>query len=175
LYRKPKSRKIEERSGRISRGAKWRGDAAKSELYRNLQLAAKQRADEKQSPATLHSTRRHLTVSDAPPVYNAREGRYTSLEQKARETRASRAGHFSTNLTTRNPKKLRKDAALRKMAKTTMPKSGYGEWSKEKLKETYYDIINYLLNEGYANDFESADGIIQVMSEEWFMSIYGEL
>lgn len=178
LYRTTKPRKIQQIAAKIARISNWKGNKEKGSVYKGIELAAKKRADEKDNqsmPNSWYSTRGHLSVSDAPPVYKSHRGEYISLEQQSREARASRAGHFGTKLSSKDPKKLRKDEALRKMSRTQRPRIGYGDWSKEKLKEAYYDIINYLLNEGYANDFEGADGIFQVMSEDWFMTIYGEL
>lgn len=178
LYRTTKPRKIQQIAAKIARISNWKGNKEKGSVYKGIELAAKKRADAKDlqnMPNSRYLTRGHLSVSDAPPVYKTHRGEYISLEQQSREARASRAGHFGTKLTTKNPKKLRKDEAIRKMSMTREPKSGYGDWAKKNIKETYYDIINYLLSEGYANDFESADGIIQVMSEEWFMSIYEQL
>ncbi|NBV99353.1 MAG: hypothetical protein EBR67_07580 [Proteobacteria bacterium] len=103
-------------------------------------------------------------------------GKHMSPEMHSRYIRAQRAGFHSggKKLESKNPKKQRKDAAIRTMAKTPVSKTGYGEWSKDKLKEAYYYILEYLLDEGYATSIEAADGIFQVMSEEWFAEILSE-
>jgi len=46
--------------------------------------------------------------------------------------------------------------------------------SPRKLKETkdiYEKVITHLIEEGYASDVESANNIINGMSEEWFKLI----
>ena len=46
--------------------------------------------------------------------------------------------------------------------------------SPKKLKETkqiYEKVVNHLIEEGYATDVESADLIINGMSEQWFVLI----
>ena len=50
--------------------------------------------------------------------------------------------------------------------------------SPKKLKETkeiYEKVVTHLIEEGYASDVESADSIINGMSEQWFELITGEL
>ena len=49
--------------------------------------------------------------------------------------------------------------------------------SPKKLKETkeiYEKVVTHLIEEGYASDSDSADSIIQGMSEEWFSLITEE-
>ncbi len=49
--------------------------------------------------------------------------------------------------------------------------------SPKKLKETkeiYEKVVTHLIEEGYASDSDSADSIIQGMSEEWFALITEE-
>ena len=46
--------------------------------------------------------------------------------------------------------------------------------SPKKLKETkeiYEKVVAHLIEEGYANDVDSADSIISGMSEQWFETI----
>ena len=38
-------------------------------------------------------------------------------------------------------------------------------------KEIYEKVVKHLIEEGYANDVESADSIISGMSEQWFEQI----
>jgi len=40
--------------------------------------------------------------------------------------------------------------------------------------KNYEKVVNHLISEGYANDKESADNIINGMSEEWFNMIISE-
>lgn len=177
LYRTTKPRKIQQIAAKIARISNWKGNKEKGSIYKGIELAAKKRADEKDVqniPGIRHSTRGHLSVSDAPPVYKSNRGEYISLEQQSREARASREGYFGKKLTTKNPKKQRKDEALRKMARTGLPKSGYGDWSKEKLKEAYYNILCYLLDEGYTDSEYGAEFILENMSDEWMAEILDE-
>ena len=49
--------------------------------------------------------------------------------------------------------------------------------SPKQLKETkeiYEKVVTHLTEEGYASDSDSADSIIQGMSEEWFALITEE-
>ena len=49
--------------------------------------------------------------------------------------------------------------------------------SPKKLKETkeiYEKVVTHLIEEGYASDSDSADSIIQGMSEDWFALITEE-
>ena len=46
--------------------------------------------------------------------------------------------------------------------------------SPKKLKETkniYHKVVDHLISEGYAPDSDSADNIIQGLSDEWFETI----
>ena len=48
--------------------------------------------------------------------------------------------------------------------------------SPKKLKETkemYDTVVQHLIEEGYATDSDSADSIINGMSDEWFEAIIG--
>ena len=38
-------------------------------------------------------------------------------------------------------------------------------------KETYEKVVEHLIKEGYATDHESADSIINGMSDQWFQLI----
>lgn len=177
LYRTTKPRKIQQIAAKIARISNWKGNKEKGSIYKGIELAAKKRADEKDNqniPNSWYSTRGHLSVSDAPPVYKTHRNEYISLEQQSREARASRAGHFGTKLSSKDPKKLRKDEALRKMSRTQRPRTGYGDWSKEKLKEAYYNILCYLLDEGYADSEYEAEFILESMSDEWMTEILDE-
>jgi len=62
----------------------------------------------------------------------------------------------------------------------TYPRKGRDEKkkvSKEIVRkedlELYNYILSHLLDEGYASDVETAEGIIENMSDEWIMSILG--
>lgn len=50
------------------------------------------------------------------------------------------------------------------------PSNSFKAFSRQ-FKEAYYFVLEYLLSEGYADTYEDADGIFQVMSEEWFADI----
>ena len=60
--------------------------------------------------------------------------------------------------------KISKEKASKKMVKRD------GKWVKE-AQEYYNLIISHLLDEGYANDVNSAEAIMINMSEEWLASI----
>ena len=42
------------------------------------------------------------------------------------------------------------------------------------IHENYEKVVNHLISEGYAEDKESADSIINGMSESWFNLIISE-
>lgn len=149
---------------------------SKAGAYYGLSRASRRRAREKQNaerPGQRHSVRPHLFSSDSSKRYIAHRGEYVTPEQEAREARASKAGYIGTgkNLESKNPKKIRKDDALRKMSRTPVSSDNFGKFAKESLKEMYYFVLDHLLVEGYADTYENADAIFQIMSEEWFEDI----
>jgi len=180
--KRSKAQRIANRAGRIARATEYYGKKEKSKVYRNLADRAQERATEKietDSPNRTHylPSRSHIGGGSQEPIYMTQLGRHMSPEERSRYIRAQRAGYHTgglKDLSSKNPKKQRKDAALRQMATKKVSKGSYGEWSKSKLKEAYFYILDYLLEEGYADTLDDADGIFQIMSEEWFVEILSE-
>jgi hypothetical protein len=62
----------------------------------------------------------------------------------------------------------------------TMPRKGREEKAKPSKEivrkeslELYNLILSHLIDEGYARDLETAEGIVENMSDEWILSIIG--
>jgi hypothetical protein len=179
--RSRRAAKKEERKGFY---AKKEGDEKKhenltnnAEALKNLSKLSRKRAETKEAPESRYNTvgttlrRLHLSPENSQKEWDSRSQSYRTGEQIVRLTRANNAGYHGSNLTSKNEKKQRKDEGMRTMFKTPVPKAGYKEWSKEKLKEYYEFILEYLISEGYADTLESAEGIFEVMSEGWFETI----
>ena len=108
--------------------------------------------------------------------YNQRHGRpliTPEISQRASEKETLGGGTYE-----RGPKRLPK--SKRKYDKQVL--SGVRAASEQEkqrarkrmgIKEDIYDIILYLLDEGYAETPEAAEAIMVNMSEEWRQSILG--
>lgn len=88
--------------------------------------------------------------------------------------KGSRVPDESRAIQPKSKKAERRRAARQAAHGTPVRAGGYKEWAKENLKEVYEYILEYLIYEGYADNYEDADGIFQIMSENWFAEILEE-
>lgn len=151
---------------------------SKKQILKRLSDLAMERFRTKQTsgPGYYHGRRRHLQGNPDERVYSAYEvdpetgqrGVYMTSREKVGFEAARKAGYRGQNILPKSEKKRRKE----KYGSLKIPQSSnsFKAFSRQ-FKEAYYFVLEYLLSEGYADTYEDADGIFQVMSEEWFADI----
>ena len=112
------------------------------------------------------------TWDDMLEIYESTVMSVTSPEGKSRPLNATRAKP-SRNL----QGKERLDAARTIRQQKVDRRAPHIEKklkSKYNIPENYEAILSYLIDEGYAEDFDSAEGILNSMSDEWISEVLDE-
>ena len=91
----------------------------------------------------------------------------STADKKAKQLATGHSGRTGSYSGRPTPESKERAKAIRKALRNR------ANWGKPKTQAEEY-VLEYLIQEGYADSYESADVILELMSDEWFEQILND-